>query len=79
MRIDATTYVKNVMSSKKNQKDLKTKMKMEQIKVNGKIRYLIRKVYDQDNDCHFYYTTERDEPYCDLIDKIEVIQCQDKD
>ena len=53
--------------------------KVNQIKVNGKICTLIRKVYDSFTDSHFYYTTDRDEPFCDLCDKIEVIECQNKD
>lgn len=43
------------------------------IKVNNRIYDLIRKTYDSYNDCHFYYTAEADEPFCDLCDEIEEI------
>lgn len=44
------------------------------IKVNGKEYHLIRKVYDPYQDCHFYYTKEYDEPFCDLSDDIEELR-----
>ena len=47
------------------------------IKVNGKIYNLIRKTYDSYNECHFYYTSEVDEPFCDLCDDIEEIYEQE--
>lgn len=47
--------------------------KKVKIKVNGKTYILRRKVYDSYNDCHFYYTSEADEPFCDLCDDIEEI------
>lgn len=43
----------------------------KKIKVNGKEYTLIRKVYDAYNECHWYYTVEIDEPFCDLCDQIE--------
>ena len=58
---------------------LEKENRVEQIRVNGRICTLIRKVYDSFIDSHLYYTTERDEPFCDLCDKIEVIECQNKD
>ena len=45
--------------------------KQNKIKVNGIEVTLIRKVWDQDTRCHWYYTQERDEPFCDLCDYIE--------
>ena len=49
-------------------------MKQSKIKVNGKIYSLIRKTYDAYNECHWYYTTECDEPFCDLCDDIEELR-----
>lgn len=48
-------------------------MKGLKIKVNGKEYTLIRKVYDPYQECHFYYTKEVDEPFCDLCEDIEEI------
>ena len=44
---------------------------MNKIRVNNKEYTLIRKVYDEYNECFFYYAKESDEPFCDLCDDIE--------
>ena len=44
------------------------------IKVNGREYHLIRKVYDEYQECHWYYTREQDEPFCDLCDDIEEVR-----
>ena len=46
----------------------------EKIKVNNKEYTLIRKTYDAFQECHWYYTEEIDEPFCDLCDDIEEIE-----
>ena len=48
-------------------------MRGVKIKVNGKEYTLIRKVWDEYQDCHWYYVKEVDEPFCDLGDDIEEI------
>ena len=44
---------------------------LEKIVINGKELTLLRRVWDDYNECHWYYTKERDEPFCDLCDDIE--------
>lgn len=44
------------------------------IKVHNKIYEVIRKTYDTYYECYFYYVGERDEPFCDLSDDIEVVE-----
>lgn len=44
---------------------------VEKVLINGVEYTLIRKVWDSYNECHWYYIVERDEPFCDLCDKIE--------
>ena len=44
---------------------------MEMVKINGKKYHLIRKTWDPYQECHWYYTEEVDEPFCDLCDEIE--------
>ena len=46
-------------------------MKSEFIRVGGRIYTLDRKVWDSYQECHWYYTRELDEPFCDLCDDIE--------
>lgn len=41
------------------------------IRVNGRTYTLIRKKWDPYQECHWFYTKELDEPFCDLCDDIE--------
>ena len=43
----------------------------KKVLINGKELTLIRKTWDADNQCHWYYTVEKDEPFCDLCDDIK--------
>lgn len=46
-------------------------MKKRKIYVNGVEFTLVNKVYDEYNECYFYYVRECDEPFCDLCEEIK--------
>ena len=79
LNLDNKEVIDELHDIKSIKKYFSTKDKTNCYLKDNTIYYNDEKVIDTDIGCTFYYTEEYDEPFCDLDNEIEVIQCQDKD